>query len=140
MVKSQEITRPRDSLRLAFLAALGFILWGLWVNWEHGVGARFQVAFTQGAISLVSTYYSAELVVWMVRKFWKSKFTVGFAGAASYLIIYAFVWAGHFIAGTPELLVTMLPGMITGLFFCVGYALRVKRYSDSKRRISGEGA
>ncbi len=115
---------------MAVIAALGFIAWGLWVNWDYGWGTRLQVAMTQGIISLVSTYYSAELVVWMVQKFHLQRLTVFKAGLASYLIIYALVWAGHFISGTPELLVTMLPGMITGIFFCFGYALRVEHFSD----------
>jgi len=120
--------RPKDSLKMGLLAMVGFIAWGLWVNWEHGLASRIQVALTQGIISLVSTYYSAELVVWLVRKFLSSRYPVFLAGTTSYLIIYAFVWAGHVGAGTPELLMTMLPGMITGLFFCYGYALPVNRF------------
>lgn len=46
-------------------------------------------------------------------------------GTLSWILIYAIVWAVHFLAGTPEILMTMLPGMITGVFFSFGYSKRV---------------
>ncbi len=122
--------RPHDSAWMAILAALAFIVWGLWVNWEYGWTARIQVALTQGAISLVSTYYAAELVVWLARKFEKSQRPLLWTGSLSYLMIYALIWMVHVLAGTPELLNTMLPGMITGVVFCFGYGWRVIRYRN----------
>ncbi len=112
---------------MSLLAAAAFIAWGLYANWHHGWAARSQVALTQGFISLVSTYFSAELVVASVQKFQKTTFPVIFGGLASYLVIYVLVLGGHFVAGTPEFWPTVIPGMITGIFFCFGYSLRVDR-------------
>lgn len=119
--------RPRDSWTMSLLAAAAFIAWGLFVNWHHGWTSRLQVACTQGIISLVSTYFSAELVVAFVRKFQNTSFPVILGGLASYLVIYVLVLGGHFVAGTPEFWPTVIPGMITGVVFCFGYALRVAR-------------
>lgn len=121
--------RPRDSLWMGLLAALAFVCWGLWVNWEYGPASRLQVALTQGILGLTATFFSAEIVVWLVRRFKNSYHPVLCAGAASWILIYGIIWAAHFIAGTPELLKTMLPGMITGVFFSFGYAKRVVAYS-----------
>ena len=123
----QEGERPNDSWWMSLLAAIFFILWGLYANWEHGWQARIQVALTQGVISLVSTYFSAELVVFCVLKLKNSAFPAIFGGLASYLVIYVLVLGGHFVAGTPEFWPTVIPGMITGLFFCLGYGLRVRK-------------
>lgn len=112
---------------MGLFAALVFIIWGLYVNWHHGWGSRLQVALTQGFISLVSTYFSAELVVQIVKKLKCSPFPVLLSGLSSYLIIYTFVLMGHFVAGTPEFWPTVLPGMTTGFFFCFAYSLRVVR-------------
>lgn len=117
--------RPRDSLWMGFLAAAAFVCWGLFVNWDYGLGARIQVALTQGALGLTATFFSAELVVALVRKFRQSPHPVLKAGVASWILIYAIVWAVHFLAGTPEIFMTMLPGMITGVFFSFGYSKRV---------------
>jgi len=51
-----------ESAMIATLAAAGFIAWGLYVNWEHGMGSRIQVALTQGGISFIATLGSAELL------------------------------------------------------------------------------
>ncbi len=110
---------------MGIFAAVAFIIWGLYANWHHGWGSRIQVALTQGIISLLSTYFSAELIVALVQKFRKSQFPVLLGGLSSYLLIYALVLTGHFVAGTPEFWPTVLPGMITGLLFCFGYAYRV---------------
>lgn len=112
---------------MSLLAAAAFIAWGLYANWHHGWASRLQVALTQGFISLVSTYFSAELVVASVRKFQGSRFPIIFGGLASYFVIYVLVLGGHFVAGTPEFWPTVIPGMITGLCFCFGYGLRIAR-------------
>lgn len=114
-----------ESLKMSIVAASAFIIWGLYANWNHGWGARLQVAATQGTMSLVSTYFSAELIMAWVKKFQSSTFPILFGGLASYLVIYLLVLGGHFVAGTPEFWPTVLPGMVTGVFFCFGYSLRV---------------
>ncbi|MDA7936039.1 hypothetical protein N9C01_01620 [bacterium] len=125
--------RPRDSLWMGLLAMVAFILWGLWVNWEHGLGARIQVAVTQGVVSLLSTIFSAELIVWLSVRFKELKRPVMVTGTVSWIVFYSLIWAAHSLAGTPELLATMLPGMITGVFFCFGYALRVARFREKAK-------
>lgn len=128
----EEGQRPKDSLLMSLLAAIAFIIWGLYVNWDHGWSTRLQVAGTQGLISLISTFFAAELIVALVTKFKNHRFPVFFGGLSSYLILYSLILGGHFVAGTPEFWPTVLPGMTTGLFFSFGYALRVAK----KLRIS----
>ena len=113
---------------MSLLAMIFFIAWGLWVNWEHGVGSRIQVALTQGIVSFVSTLFSAELIVWLAKKMHGKRLAVLRTGAMSWVVFYTLIFVAHWLAGTPELLATMLPGMITGIFFCFGYSLRVDRF------------
>lgn len=113
---------------MSLLAMAFFITWGLWVNWEYGLSSRIQVAMTQGVVSFASTLFSAELIVWLGMRFQKSKHPVLWTGAASWVVFYAIIFGVHFLTGTPELLITLLPGMITGIFFCFGYALRVQHF------------
>ncbi|MDA7506461.1 hypothetical protein N9932_00760 [bacterium] len=127
-IESGVVERPRDSLWMGLLAMVAFILWGLWVNWDYGLGSRIQVAVTQGVVSLVSTIFSAELIVWLEKRFQNLKWPIMATGTVSWLVFYSLIWAAHSLAGTPELLATMLPGMITGVFFCFGYAYRVAHF------------
>jgi hypothetical protein len=122
-----EEQRPKDSWWMSLVAAIAFILWGLYANWHHGWQSRAQVAMTQGIISLGSTYFAAEFIVYSVRKFQDSPFPVISGALASYLVIHALILGGHFVAGTPEFWPTVLPGMTSGMFFCVGYSLRVHK-------------
>jgi hypothetical protein len=86
------------------------------------------VALTPGLLGLTATFFSAEIVVGMVRKCKNVPHPVLCAGAMSWILIYTMVWAVHHFAGTPELLKTMLPGMITGIFLSFGYAKRIVAY------------
>ncbi len=113
---------------MSLLAAGGYTAWGVYANWEHGPGARWQVGLTQGVLGLVATFVSAELVVWLVGRFLSTEHPVLFTGIASWLIIYGVVWVVHLTTGTPEVLKTMLPGMVIGIFFSFGYSRRVHRW------------
>lgn len=105
-----------------------FVVWGLWVNWEYGGAVRVQVAVTQGLVSFLSTLFSAEWIVCLGSMLRERKYPVLWTGATSWLSFYAVILLVHLIAGTPKLLATMLPGMISGLFFSFGYAIRVNRF------------
>ncbi|MEN8795755.1 MAG: hypothetical protein ABF328_03505 [Akkermansiaceae bacterium] len=129
-MSERQMARPTDSLWMSLLAMVFFIIWGLWVNWEYGFGSRIQVALTQGVVSFVSTLFSAELIVWLGKRMAGKRWAVFWTGAFSWLLFYTLITMAHFLAGTPELLATMLPGMITGVFFCFGYALRVQRFLE----------
>lgn len=126
--KGAKMEHPQDSLWMSMVAMIFFIAWGLWVNWEHGLGSRIQVALTQGVVSFVSTLFSAELIVWLGRRLAPNKHGALWTGALSWLSFYSLIFIVHCLAGTPELWSTMLPGMITGVFFCFGYAFRVQRF------------
>lgn len=120
--------RPRDSLPMSLFAMAFFLCWGLYINWDHGFSARVQVAFTQGLLGLVTTYFLAELAVWGVQKSMKRTHPVLLAGTLSWSTVYLIVIGVHWLAGTPELFLTVLPGMITGAIFSLGYAKRVHAY------------
>ncbi|MDA8975128.1 hypothetical protein N9F50_00920 [Akkermansiaceae bacterium] len=121
-------TRPKDSLWMSAVAAVFFIAWGLWINWEYGMRARVQVAITQGVVSFVSTLFSAELIVWLGQRLKEPRFPVIRNGTLSWIVFHTMIAAAHHFAGTPELFKTMMPGMVTGVFFCFGYAARVQRF------------
>lgn len=128
MIENSPPDRPRDSLWMGLFAMVAFTLWGLYVNWDYGLGSRIQVALTQGILGLTSTFFSAEIVVWLVRLFKEKSHPVILAGASSWIMIYTIIGLVHLLAGTPEIFMTILPGMITGVFFSFGYAKRVTLY------------
>ena len=120
--KSPPCGSLKESVGISALAAIGFIAWGLWVNWEHGMASRIQVALTQGAISFIATLGSAELL----RKISRIARSWLWTGVLGWVFINALVLLAHWISGTPEILKTMIPGMLGGVFFCFGYGRRLR--------------
>ncbi|MDC0087940.1 hypothetical protein OAI07_00195 [Akkermansiaceae bacterium] len=116
-----------ESLVMALGSAAFFIAWGLWVNWEHGFASRVQVACVQAAISFIATLGLAEVLrkVAMFVKDWRMPWL--WTGIIGWLFMNSVVFSAHFFAGTPELLHTMIPGMITGAAFSFGYGRRVSQ-------------
>ncbi len=110
-----------ESTLIAALAAIVFIAWGLYVNWEHGMASRIQVALTQGGISFIATLGSAELL----RKISKRAKSWLSTGALGWIVINLLVFLAHWVFGTPEVITTMIPGMLTGAAFCFAYARRL---------------
>lgn len=113
---------------MGLLVMVAFMIWGLCVNWEYGIESRIQVAVTGGLLGFTATFFSAEIVVWLVRVFKGNAHPVFLAGIASWRLIYAIVWLVHLLAGTPKTVMNVLPGMIRGAFFSFGYTKRVVLY------------
>ncbi len=122
-----------ESFLVAILSAAGFMVWGLWVNWEHGMGSRIQVALTQAGISLGATLGAAELLRKVASLLAGAKWRRLLTGLIGWVLINAVVFFAHWIFGTPEILKTMIPGMIGGVGFCWLYGLRVTRKAAGQR-------
>ena len=75
----------------------------------------------------------ADFFVAIVIRLQRSSSPLVFGDLLSYFVISSLVLSGHFVAGTPEFLSKVAPGMIIGPFFCFGYALRVRRILDSAK-------
>ena len=116
-----------ESFVVALLAAIGFMAWGLWVNWEHGMASRVQVVLTQAGISFVATLGTAELLRWIASLVRGVRARGPITAGIGWLVINVLVFAAHWIFGTPEILKTMIPGMLTGAGFCYFYGTRMAR-------------
>ncbi len=116
-----------ESLLMALGSAIFFIAWGLWVNWEHGFQSRVQVALTQAGVSFIATLGLSELLRRIACNVSKGKFSWFKIGAIGWIIFNTFVFLTHYFAGTPEMLKTMLPGMLTGSLFSFAYGFKVSR-------------
>ena len=142
MLESREAKNPRlssgneagldkrkgliESILLAAAASVFFIAWGVYANWEHGLGAIVQVAVTQGVISFSSTFLSAELLQRMYGALRRARMPGILNVLFGILIINGTVACAHWMAGTPEIWMTMLPGAVISLFFCSGYTYRLR--------------
>ena len=124
---------------MAIVAAVAFIAWGIYANWQHGVGKITQVAVTQGIVSFVATWTTSEVIVFFYRKLHKLAGAVWWTALASYLSTYSVILLAHKIAGTPEFWKTVIPGMVSGLIFCIAYSFRLQKWYQKNDRDPSAG-
>lgn len=104
--------------RLApWIAGLAYGGWSAFSNWEHGMQAALLAFLVQGAFAFTSTYVLGRIVAKTADKCAAIQNAV-MQLFAVFMVGSTFLWATptvlHLIAGTPNILMAMLPGLIVG--------------------------
>lgn len=128
--------RQRALLRVLGMALGAALIYGGWavaVNWSHGLDATVRAATAQVAYSVTTTALMSSLMEAVFARLPPGKSRVWkTAGIASAIGMVALT-AVHMLAGTPELLLTVLPSLVMGTLFALLYSLnlgRVERESE----------
>jgi len=113
-------------LRGLLAAAAGFFAYGGWayyINHSHGSSAALKALFTQGSYSFTLTLITAFIMEWLFQLSSKpiTRFCLTFFITS--LLLYSTAWGINFWAGTPEILLTILPGAVIGTFYTLSYTL-----------------
>ena len=120
-------------IRSALLALASLLVWGGWAffaNRGHGSGAALTAAGVQGASSLTVTFLMTLLMEgsmrWLPLRLdgWGRMLPVAVVGLG-FQVVYTVVW--HLVGETPELLMTIAPGVLSGAVYCLLYALQLDR-------------
>ena len=115
--------------RLIVLAALAFVVYGGWAAWANhaqGAGAAWRALGVQGLSSATKTILLGGVIERLRRPFGA---TVSAQIAASLIATLAagvFHVCLHLLAGTPEIVRTVVPSIAAGFLF-VSYALWISR-------------
>jgi hypothetical protein len=114
------------SLRSLLAAATGFVFYGGWayyINYSYSHQAALKALFTQGCYSFILTLI---MTYTMERLFGLSEHTgVRFllTFVVTSLLLYSTSWGINVWSGTPEILLTILPGAIIGTCYTLLYTL-----------------
>ena len=113
----------------------GFVVYGGWAfyaNYDHGVDAAMKAAFTQGCYSFTVTLVMTLLMEALFRLLANPtlRFCVTFFGTCA--VLYSTSWGVNVLAGTPEIFMTILPGVIIGTAYTLGYTLSLLRMQAAK--------
>jgi hypothetical protein len=86
-----------------------------------------RAALAQGTFSFISSTFGVLLIEFLygVGRTPRQKLLLGAVGAPT--IILVTMTTGHLIAGTPNVVTTLLPSWISGAVFCVSYTLNLRR-------------
>nr|MBV6628364.1 hypothetical protein [Oceanococcus sp. HetDA_MAG_MS8] len=112
-------------------ACIGFAfygLWTLWANHEHGFSVAARAAVLHGSISFVVTYSGTRLMRALYAlpgpRWWRFLRCV----LGTLISLYTLIVAAHWLNGTPEILLTLAPGIPITVVFCVSFSWGLSQY------------
>ncbi len=106
----------------------GFLVYGGWayfVNQSHGQQAGINAGLTQGSYSFVltlsTTFLMEHLMLMLAEVRGRKLITIGVTSAITLGIAYLI----HWLMGTPEIWLTILPGFAIGTAYTVTYVMAI---------------
>jgi hypothetical protein len=114
----------------AVAAAIVYGGWAIYANYEHGAHAWTMAGIVQASYAFISTLTITHIAHWaFLRTGGGSRgITTGFV--ASFIVMAAIPITVHTIAMTPDILQTILPGLIWGSLYLLGFLIA----SDKKHQ------
>jgi hypothetical protein len=116
----------------ALCGFLGYGSWGVWINMSHGWQAGLKAGLTQGSYSFMVTLFYSGLIEWIYAKTQKKALTIIVCCLSVVMTSYLI----HSLAGTPEIIPTIAPGVVIGSIYVSGY---VKLLSYTAGVSKGQG-
>ncbi len=118
---------PQSKKARSILSALaGLIAYGGWAffaNMEHGVEASFRAACTQGSFSFILTLAMNLIMEWVFQLSSQPRIQAAMTTLSTCLMVYSASWGINYLAGTPEIFMTVLPGWIFSTFYICMYTV-----------------
>jgi hypothetical protein len=114
----------------ALAAGLGYGGWAIYANYEHGIHAWMMA----GAVQAIYAFISTLSITHIARKVF-IKYDCGVRGVmagfiASFIVMLAIPLLVHSFFGTPNIWQTILPGLIWGSIYLIGFLLTLdKKYT-----------
>ena len=99
--------------------------WAYFVNQSHGQQAGINAGLTQGSYSFVltlsTTFLMEHLMLMLAEVRGRKLITIGVTSAITLGIAYLI----HWLMGTPEIWLTILPGFAIGTAYTVTYVMAI---------------
>jgi len=117
-------------VRILIPPITGFLFYGAWallINSEHGWMPACKAALTQGSYSFIVTLILALLIEWLFVRL------NGVKGRSLWVLLFAVLILAitsstlNFVAGTPNILWTILPGLLVSSVYSVLYIAALNR-------------
>lgn len=122
-------------VRLLIPPFIGFLFygsWAFWVNYEHGQALALKAAFTQGSYSFTITLVLALIVEWLFLRLKNWPFPLFCIGLIACSFLYLTSWSLNYFAGTPNILMTILPGAAVSTVYTFIYITGLNKLEKYK--------
>ena len=122
---------PYSAILTALAAAIGYGGWAVYANYEHGL----HVWAMAGAVQAVYAFF-ATLCITHVARWVFFKYNCGWSGVLagfvmSFIVMMIIPMSVHYLVGTPNIWQTILPGLIWGSVYLIGFLISM----DIKHRV-----
>ncbi len=117
--------KVKETLILGLLSVVPYVSWAIYINYSFGINTIIQVAITQSALSFFLTIFLTQIVIYFYQFGQTFPVKLALATLGSSLFSNLFVYATHYFAGTPAIIMTMLPGSILGFIYAFIYCFRL---------------
>jgi len=117
-------------LRSTLAGILGSIVYGGWAmyaNSGHGDAIALRSGLVQGSYSLAITFAMTLVSEWLFLAFAVVPGRVFVTAAVVSGVLFTSSYGIHHIVGTPEILMTIVPGYVIGSVYTVVYLLGLQR-------------
>lgn len=110
------------------ISCVAFVIqgsWAVYANHEFGWGKSLPAGLVQGLCSSAMTYLSTILIEYILYIASAAASPLRFAAASVSTIVFiaAVQNLAHWLAGTPQIVKTILPAVLIGGIYCIVYAL-----------------
>lgn len=120
-------------LRLLVPPFAGFCFYGAWafyVNMGHGYIMGVKAAVTQGGYSFVVTLLLALLIERLFVRFKSMSLGDYWVGMTAIALLAVVSWGVNTLAGTPEIVWTILPGLTVSAIYTSVYIMTLRKLAD----------
>lgn len=108
----------------------GFLFYGGWafvVNIGYGQMLALKAAITQGGYSFTITLVLALMIEWLFLRTKQWPFRLYFIGVIACSLLYVTSWSLNYLAGTPNILLTILPGAVVSTIYTIIYIIGLNK-------------
>ncbi len=120
-----------DGLSGATLGLLFYGGWAVFANWPHGQWVALRSGLAQGSMSFVVTLTGVILMRALFRPPGPNWLRAGRAAIGGLGLIYGLILTVHWRLGTPEIFLSLLPGLPITIGFCVFFCASLARFAQA---------
>ena len=117
-------------MRSIFSGLAGFVAYGGWAyfaNLEHGSAIAMRAGLVQGSYSLVLTFFMTLFTEFAFVKIYGLPFAKLLTTGAIAIVLTSTAYFIHLFVGTPEIIMTILPGALIGTTYTFMYIVGLER-------------
>lgn len=105
----------------------GYGGWAIFANYGHGMSIAVRSGLIQGTYSLILTFAMTLVTEWLMGKLGRYPLGSILTVVLISTVLFCTAFAIHYLVGTPEILMTILPGFVIGLVYTSVYVVGLRR-------------